>query len=334
MKLKMLFVGDIYSNTGPANVNKVLKKYSHSNDLFLLQKNIFMKILELIFKILICDVVIFSGISRLNSIGIAFSQFFGKKTGYLMHGSCKFENKVNAIENKRVEKIENETLEKIDVIICVSKLFMNWIKLEYPIYVNKISYVNNALDIEKIHLEQKNYDISRNKNLIMSSGGGAPLKNIKSICKAIERLNQEDYFDLKLIVLGNDGDDSEEIKSYDFVEFIPTVPSDEMILYFKKTNLYIQNSDFETFGLAPLEALLSGCNLLVSKNIGMLDVFDKYENSDVILDSYDCQEIAEKIKINLISSNNSRLLSHMDWRCINPYDLNANLKKIMNNFER
>ncbi|WP_214830352.1 glycosyltransferase family 4 protein [Exiguobacterium sp. s56] len=329
--MRIFYVGDFYSNTGPANVNKVIQKYNQDNDLFSVKKNIFMRFFELILKIFISDAVIFSGISRLNLIGIALSKLFGKKTGYLMHGSCKFESEINRSNNKKIEKIEVEILEKIDVIICVSKLFKNWTKNEYPKYSNKIEYVNNAIDVEKISLKQIQNVTGRNDKMLMSTGGGAPIKNIKSLCKAIDSLNKEDFLNLRLLVLGNDGDDSNEIKSYDFVEFIPTVPSEKMNFYYQKANLYIQNSDFETFGLAPLEALLNGCNLLVSQNIGMLEVFDAYENSDIIFNSYNHREIAEKIKSILIDSNNERLLNNVDWQCIDPEKLSQRFKKIMSN---
>ena len=232
--MKIFFVGDFYSSTGPANVNKVIQKYNNSDDLFSIQKNIFSRLIELFIKIIISDAVVFSGLSKLHLIGIIFAKLVGKKTGYLMHGSCKYENEINGVSDKSGEETEEQVLEKVDTIICVSQPFMNWTKERYPKYKNKITFATNALDWNDLATNKSQEEILRDNQLVLSVGGGMPRKNIKSICKAINLLNKRNSLGLKLLVIGNEGNDSDEIKSYDFVELSQMCPSKRCLRTTKK----------------------------------------------------------------------------------------------------
>ncbi|WP_231286967.1 glycosyltransferase [Aerococcus sp. Group 1] len=93
----------------------------------------------------------------------------------------------------------------------------------------------------------------------------------------------------------------------------------------------MQNSYFETFGLAVLEALFNGNNLLISKNVGARDVLENLQNSDVINDNQNIEEITEKIKNILVNSNNRRLYNGLNQEKISPenvaYDLYDILKR-------
>ena len=79
--------------------------------------------------------------------------------------------------------------------------------------------------------------------------------------------------------------------------------------YYRKSNLYIQNSEFETFGLATMEALICGCNLLISQNVGAKAIINGLEANDLINDVDNIKEISNKIMHNLFNSNNNRLIN-------------------------
>ena len=69
----------------------------------------------------------------------------------------------------------------------------------------------------------------------------------------------------------------------------------------------IQNSSFETFGLAPIEALIAGCNLLISNEIGAKGVLTTTEDKDIIFDTDSIEGIAGKIHELIIDGNYDRL---------------------------
>ncbi len=63
----------------------------------------------------------------------------------------------------------------------------------------------------------------------------------------------------------------------------------------KQSDLYIQNSSFETFGLAVCEAIACNCKILLSKHIGALSIIKNLDEDMIINDNTDINEISEKI---------------------------------------
>jgi glycosyltransferase involved in cell wall biosynthesis len=57
----------------------------------------------------------------------------------------------------------------------------------------------------------------------------------------------------------------------------------------------VQNSSFETFGLAVCEALSAGSELLIAKNVGAISVIDNLTEKNIINSPDDIDEIAKKI---------------------------------------
>ena len=73
--------------------------------------------------------------------------------------------------------------------------------------------------------------------------------------------------------------------------------------------MFVQNSSFETFGLAPVEALACGCPILCSKEVGALELIDNMQSEDIIENYEDPDEIAGKIRYNLEHPNAGRLVA-------------------------
>ena len=79
-----------------------------------------------------------------------------------------------------------------------------------------------------------------------------------------------------------------------------------------ESTLFIQNSSFETFGLAPVEALLQGCSLLISSNVGAVSVMTTVQENDVIEHPKNPEELTSKIRFALKNPNAERLLQGID----------------------
>ena len=127
-------------------------------------------------------------------------------------------------------------------------------------------------------------------------------------------LRELDGLDLTLYIAGAKGTDSADIDSFDFVRDKGLINENDMKSLYRSSRIFIQNSIFETFGLAPVEALLSGCDIIVSSHCGVLEVLKDIEEGDVINDPDDPGEIAEKIRLLLKEGNNKRLVSALDKR--------------------
>lgn len=310
-------VGDYKTGTGPANVTKEIIKGLNKTAFAQLFTGKLMRLVELFVRMPFCDVCLMSGYSAQNLYAIKFARLFNKKCIYLMHGCVEHENEINGAVDDRMNAVERGTLLGCDLVLAVSEQFEDWLKCNYPEYKNKISHLTNGVSYEMFGTAREKKDKKCLKQddcyKIISVGGGMPRKRIRVICDAIGLLVKEGL-KVRLVVAGAVGKDSDYINSFDFVDNRGLISSEELAKAYRECDLFIQNSCFETFGLAPVEALVSGIDVLLSTNVGALSLISKEALSemDLIENCDDPNEIAEKIKGIMNSSNNERLLSGID----------------------
>lgn len=309
--MRIFFAGDYYSGTGPANVTKYYIENLPKGTLYQKRRNKVARVFEIILNTIKCDAVIYSGYSKQVILGAKIAARLNKPCVYLMHGCVEYENRINHEEDAEMARCEREILRLCTAVYAVSPGFCKWLQSYYPEYRDKFDYLTNALT-EDLPGDFSSGDASRDRHMIFTIGGGMPRKKIKVLCKAVEILRREFDSNMYLTVIGDTGYDSKEIDSYDFVDNKGLVPFDESTALMAKTALFVQNSSFETFGLAPVEALCQGCPILVSKEVGALCVFNKFEPSDIIENCDDEREIADKIKYLLENPNADRLIKEID----------------------
>ena len=313
---KIYYVGDMLNYTGPAMVNKSYYPYLKEKMHFCFSNNKLFRTIHYIIHICFVKSVIISGYSKLNILLLKLAKLLNKRTFYLMHGFIYEEVKYQNIDNKQ-EKInrEYELLNKVENIICVSEFFSKYLKKIYPEFNKKIIYVNNGIDI---NISEKR--VQHDTFTIMSVGGGVSQKNNLKVCQAISKLN----IDIKFIVVGSDGMDGNKIKEYPFVKYYESLPHNEVLEKMSESDLYIQNSYFETFGLAIMESLECGCDLLISKNVGALSVLKNVTDNDIINDVDNIDEIALKIENKI--NNSTKKISYDKNACSNKERCNQLLK--------
>lgn len=312
--MRLFVIGDYKSETGPANVTKELIAALPGDTLFLKSMNKAVRLIELYIKVPKSDACVISGHSKQNLIAIRLAKKYGKKVVFLMHGCVEYENEINGVPDESMNQVERKTLEGADLILAVSRQFERWLKDYYKEYAAKISHLTNGIDFSV--LTDNNKDKIKgdgsvaNPYRLMSIGGGMPRKRIIRICEAVEILKNKGIY-CKLVIAGDKGADSGRIRAYDFVWDMGIIKHEKALKELFKAQVYIQNSCFETFGLAPLEALVNGCDLLLSKEVGAISVFDSgvISENDIIMNCEDSYEIAQKLEIILRNSNHDRLMS-------------------------
>lgn len=308
-KIKIFLIGDYRSGTGPANVTL---EYKNRIPGVLLQRmrSKALRVPELIVKILRSDVILLSGHSRQNVLSLKIARRFHKRSAFLMHGCVEHENAINGVPDASMNETERKTMEGADAIYAVSAHFADWLKTNYPEHAGKISAVPNGMDLTAQSLPQTAEKI---KHRLISVGGGMPRKQIRYIAEAVMRLRQESaYADTELIVIGAKGLDTEAVNAFPCVRDLGIVSREKTMELLGSSELFIQNSCFETFGLAPLEALKAGTSLLLSTEIGATELIPGLQDGDLIRDTHDPEEIAGKIKALLENGNHDRLLSSID----------------------
>jgi len=314
--MRVFFVGDFKKNTGPGIANQAIRKGLHNNDKMLYSdaNNKVIRVFEMLRKTIVSDCVCFCSPSKANLIGLKIAKVFSKKAFYVMHGYLTLENKINnesisQSEIKKINSFEKSIFRNVDRVFCVSESFMNYMKSAEPEFKEKFDYNYNGLDLNKIKDRTKKYCANKNPRQIVSIGGGMKRKNNLAVCEAIDKLNKEKNMNLKYIVIGLPYTDKERICSFDFVTYYDELSHDKVLEILAESYLYVQNSTFETFGLALIEALVSKCNLLVSNRVGAIGVIKTISDEDLIFNQNNIEEIANKIENVMTCENADRLYS-------------------------
>ena len=311
--MRVFVIGDYRTGTGPANVTKeYLLRFPENTGRLIFRSKPF-RALEIILKMPFYSVVLLSGYSGQNVLALKWANILGKPSAYLMHGSVDHENAINECVDEKMSLIEKKTMDLSTAIFAVSEHFASWLKTNYPEFSDKISAARNGVDTRLLENVEAYGLGGRDKNMIFTIGGGMPRKKIKHICEAVELLNaRAGEMKYKLTVIGDKGKDDEVINAYPFVENLGLVEGSIARGLYRQAALFVQNSCYETFGLAPMEALMNGCSILVSKEIGALELFNDMEDGDVIKNWFDAQEIAVKIERLLKQGNAHRLIRAFD----------------------
>lgn len=298
---KVYFSAKFTDKTSPSMVAREYYKYLKPYCYTCKQKSKVLRFIHFLFNLRKIDTVFILGRSKFNYYVAKLSKKFGKRIAFLMHSYRKIEDMYD-YDIHQLRQCEIEILKLTDKIICVSKYLAETVKKDLPEYKNKIYWVNNG--ITKYECENK---VKNSKYVIMSTGGGLRIKNNLAICEAIKKINNKN---IKFVVIGELGVDGEKIKKYSFVEFYEYLPHDIVLEKMKESDLYIQNSFYESFGLAICEAICMKCNILISKNIGMIDVLEKYDKNIIIKNNQDIEEIKDKI---VWTINNDPMKCKLDY---------------------
>lgn len=311
--MDIFFAGNHIGNSGPRIVNRNYIRCLQGKVSYTTSKNKLLRFFEVIWKTLCCKVIIFSGLASYDHFVVLTCRLLRKKMLYIMHGYLGFENRINGYRNRRGEKNEALLIKHSDAVLCVSETFMLFVKQQFPQYAHKISCLTNGIDWDSVEqIPQK--DIPRDSRHIVLIGGGRTTKKNLEVCKAVALLNQQYNEGFHISVFGSflNNDQSREIAGMPCATFHPRIPHDKMLETFMGAFLFVQNSVFEPFSLGVVEALLCGCDILISDHIGAKDIIQGMTSNDLISDPSDIEQIAAKIRHLSVEHNNKRLVFSID----------------------
>lgn len=296
-------LGGHFSNGGPDNVNQALIKFADRKILYIKSNNKPVRVLEIFWKILISEGIVVSGVCAKRYYD--FMKVFHKKFVYLMHGCMDFENEINRL-HLTSDFIENEKnlLNDAKRIVCVSEVYSEWVKKRYPEYAEKITFVNNGVELEQREKKEKE------PFSIAVGGGNRCIKNNYAVSMAVKKLNSEGI-PCKLYIFGRKYPGNEEIEETDNIKYcghLDKTPYYEKLDYI---SCFVMNSEVEPFGLVAADALNCNCLLLMSQNIGAKSIM-KTEKCDIIQQPHDVDELVEKLKYVFGHPNSDRLYENID----------------------
>lgn len=307
--MRVFFIGNLFQNNGPSSVNRNLYQHLKDKITFENKKGFHRRILTTIYHVFKCDIVSVSGLGFLNLGALFLATLLGKKTTYIMHGAISIEKKYTT-SPFYFTLMEYFTLLFSSKIICVSNNFKKTIQSEvnYRSYSFKMHSINNGIPVFHHNHGTASKPAVDNLITIMSFGGGRPEKNNLDVCHAIANLTD---YNIRYIVVGKQGCDYSKIVQFNFVEFKDIVEYSKVTDLLQSTDIYIQFSYYEPFGLAPLEALSNGCSLVLSRCIGMLSLIDEHIPNLHVTEG-NIQELANAIRDVIIAPNNIRVMQSID----------------------
>lgn len=300
----IFFYGSPFGNNGPAQVNKTYVKVLPKRVLRIRYRNRYLMRLEILCKILCSRTIILSALGQ-KTYETRIAKILGKKIIYIMHGFAKDDGPLQM-------KLEADILPKADLILCVSDNFKKLAQEEFPRFAKKMETLANGIDWSVMPIFNKEEDLARKKNRIILIGGGRPIKKNLNICKAVEKLNCRGYqFEVELYGNSPLQKDIKVIENFPFVTCYGFVTHETLMARYKEAYIFAQISTSESFGLSVIEALASGCNILVSDGVGAKAMF-KPKSEEIVMDCDDIEEIEHKL-LNLYKNpNRDRLISNID----------------------
>ena len=241
--------------------------------------------------------------------------------------------------DKKYEKYLNIVIKKIDYFSCLSNTIKNDL-LGFEIPNNKMSIIPNAVNIDEFKKFQKKKKLDKKKiNLITVARFSEKKKGFDLLPKvALKLIEAKIDFCWNIIGKGTKNLISHNIikdnpKNFsifdDLISFNETyLPNSELIKKYSESDIYINLSRIESFGITFVEALASQIPIIS---------FDTKGVNEIIIDKYNGYIIREN-NINYMSNiiieiyNNPSLLNSLEEGIINSckeYDLNLVTNKFI-----
>lgn len=164
------------------------------------------------------------------------------------------------------------------------------------IYNQDSKVICNSVDTN-IFYPRENYDDKENIEIALIGSEDFKFKNIGEILQAYRILSQK-YSNLSLNWITQTQPTKNPEKA------IVNPPQKEIGEILRKSDIYVCNSEYESFGLPTLEAMTCGTAIITTDTGGMRDFVKENENG-LIVEKHNLEDLVQKIEI-LINDNELR----------------------------
>ncbi|WP_013322743.1 glycosyltransferase family 4 protein [Gloeothece verrucosa] len=213
-----------------------------------------------------------------------------------------------------------ETYQQADKVLSGSTYTLNWLKDTFSIPDNRISlFYENGIKQEFI--ETQNAPKNLNYINLLFVGRLVPYKGADMLLEAISQLDQEIQNKIRLTIVG-DGSEKKpleqqvkELKLESLVKFTGWVKSQDIVQYYKNSDIFCFPSIREFGGAVVLEAMACGLPCIVVNNGGIGEYVTEETGFRIEPSSreYVVREVADKIQILV---NDQTLRNQMSFKCV------------------
>lgn len=311
--MRILFIADTVSNTGPANVNKEIYEHlSRCQEVVNVSQTSLLKIVDLVNLLIKCDFVVTDGFDRLFVILQRIAKRLKKPFVLIMHGYLTYENKINNLGLSSSYCLAYDRyLENSDAIITLSKLQKDFIVQQKANFDKKVFACPMGLNVQnREHI--KDCEFVR----VAVSGGTRPIKRNDFVARSVNLLNVNNK-KIEFYVYGRCYSGSIELiakdLSKDVMCYRGQVSQECFLEELRSVDVFVMASLHEPFGLSAIDALQSGCSVLLSEQCGVIEALDTAE-SDLIYLSDSEETVAKKIEYLIEHPNHRRLKNSINYK--------------------
>jgi len=207
------------------------------------------------------------------------------------------------------------------LILPVSTLVKDELLRLYDIQESKICVIHPGVSKERFSsLDQttcrgevrRDHGLSQNDLVVLFVGMNFEIKRLELVLKGIADLISREKMDsaLKLLVVGKGNKEryltmARELGIHDRVIFAGVTR--EVEKYYLASDIFAMPSQFDTFGIAVLEAMMAGLPVIISGRVGAKDLIDSGVQGFVLADDPSTFDFSEKLTFLMKKENRMKM---------------------------
>lgn len=210
------------------------------------------------------------------------------------------EKACHAFGCKKFKNFRKISIENADMVIPNSDeegiLLCKDVNLDYNSVKYKFVSIPNAVDVKKLNIECSNNVLPNLSDFVIEAAGIEPLKNQLSVVKALFNrpdipivfagaVRYEKYFSYLKKFSEKRGN----------VYFVGKIEESQLFDLYKRAKVHVLPSLRESPGLVTIEALMNGCQVVVSEEKFCPLKYYKFDKYGFICDPYDTKSIRDAI---------------------------------------
>lgn len=295
-------------NAGPDNVDAKLLEHWPKCDVVNFSKcEGWKRAPEIISEVAASDCVIAEGIGRSSIFAQKLCRILGRRIIGITHGWWPYENEVNHLGHSELEMIRyRKFMQRCDAIAAVSKMQAEFDVAQMPELSGKTYWFFNGVE------RRPPIKHIRTGHLVVSvSGGTRPIKRNQTVSQACGLIAASGY-NVELRVYGRNDVGNQSWLLCPWVHYMGQVSQDEFFAGLLETDVFVQASMHESFGLSAIDALQAGASILLSDSCGVSDIL-AVEDRDLVSTDVTYDVLAENIWELYQEPNAERLAASIDY---------------------
>lgn len=266
--------------------------------------------------------------------GLEAKKVSGKPLVLHMHAT-EFDRTGGQGANQDVYDIERFALARADRVVAVSNYTKEKIVAQYGLHPSKVTVIHNGIDEEDYAYSAPRLEALRahGTKIVLFTGRLTIQKGPEYFIRAAKRALE--FVPNTVFVVAGSGDmeyrlmrEAAHLGISDKMLFAGFVRGKELDALYRSADLFIMPSVSEPFGITPLESVINGTPVLISKQSGVAEVLTHALKTDF----WDTDEMANKIVATLrhdtlrdtLRDNSQTEVKRLSWReaarkCVDVY---------------